>query len=115
MQLPSFSKFSFKESFSIRKSMLFWYRSHRWIFTFLFLVVLGYGGWTWYQNLYRYTWTDAQKKEFLASYAAETDFREAKFKQVVKELDDRRGRNAQTPDIQHDLFRLDKVLEKDRH
>lgn len=115
MNIPSISRFSFQRSFSIRKSILFWYRSYRWIFTLLFLIVLGLGGWKWYQSLYRYSWTDAQKKEFLASYISETDFRESRFRQAVKELDDRRKRNEHIPDIQHDIFQLDKILDKDRH
>ncbi len=93
--------------------MLFWYQSHRWFFIFFFVIVLVLGGWKWYQSLYRYTWTETQKQEFLKSYAEATDFRSSRFESVIKELDERKRRNATIPVLEHDLFRLDKAPEKD--
>lgn len=113
MELSSFKSFSFKPSFSVRKSMLFWYQSHRWFFMLFFMIVLVLGGWKWYQSLYHYAWTETQKQEFLKSYAEETDFRSKRFESVIKELDDRSRRNAMIPAIEHDLFRLDAPPEKD--
>lgn len=114
MKLSSFKSFTFKQSFSVRKSMLFWYQSHRWFFIILFLAVLALGGWKWYQSLYRYTWTESQKQIFLKSYADETDFRVNRFDMVIQELDKRKERNAAMPTIEHDLFRLDAAPKKDR-
>jgi hypothetical protein len=51
----------------------------------------------------------------LESYAAETDFRAARFEKVIHELNTRKERNAEVPVVQHDLFRLDKILDKNLH
>ena len=115
MKFSSLKKLSFKSGLSVRKSMLFWYRSYRWLLIVLFLGILALGGWNWYESLYRYAWTDAQKKQFLESYAAETDFRAARFEKVIHELNTRKERNAEVLVVQHDLFRLDKILDKNLH
>ncbi len=113
MELSSFKSFAFKPSFSVRKSMMFWYQSYRWFFIFFFVVVMALGGWKWYQSLYHYTWTETQKQEFLKSYAEATDFRSNRFETVIKGLDERSQKNAVAPSIEHDLFRLDAPPEKD--
>lgn len=114
MNIFQLKKLSLKPNFSVRKSVLVWYRFHRWFFVLFFFLVLGFGTWNWYQNLYRYTWTETQKQEFLKTQANETNFRVTVFEKVIKELDDRKARNENIPVIEHDLFQLDKDLEKDK-
>ena len=70
--LPAFlKKITQNPRFSSRKFMYTWYRYYKLLFFLLFLIVLAWGGYIWYFSIYKYSWNDAQKKEYLDKYFQE--------------------------------------------
>jgi hypothetical protein len=81
-----------------------WYRHYKLIFFFLFCIVFGFGGWAWYQDLYWYSWSDEQKKEFLNTYAKETSFKESKYRDTVARLDRLSEKHLLDPAVTRNIF-----------
>ncbi|OGI22200.1 MAG: hypothetical protein A2808_02320 [Candidatus Moranbacteria bacterium RIFCSPHIGHO2_01_FULL_55_24] len=104
MQIPAWLKISLLEKFSSRKLIFAWYKHYKLGFFILFLVVLGIGGYAWYYSLYRYTWTEQQKKEYLETYYKETSFKETKFKALIENLKQREEDHKAVPELSRDLF-----------
>ena len=89
----------------VPKQLLFaWYRHYKVLFFFCFCIVLGFGGVAWYHDLYRYSWTGEEKKAFLDTYAKETNFKEAKFRETVDRLNGLRLSHDESPSIKKDVF-----------
>jgi hypothetical protein len=70
---------AFKPRDFLRRLILVWYFSHRYLFFVLLLVTVSVGAWFWKQAVYQYHWTDAQKRAYLNEHAKETSFKEDKF------------------------------------
>lgn len=90
-----------------------WYRHYKLLFFFSFLVVLGFGGFAWYQDLYGYSWNDTEKRAFLDTYSKETSFKEAKYRDAVDRLKQRMEWHQTPPVITKDIF-TGKELSEDR-
>lgn len=103
MEMFSFPN-SWKNRFAPKQALFFWYRHYKVMFFVLFLIVLGFGGWSWYYSLYRYRWNDAEKKQFLDAYFKETAFKEAKFRDVIDRLKERAYLYEKNPDLGRDIF-----------
>lgn len=71
---------------SFRDMIFFWYRHYKMLLFFGFLVILLIGGWDWYRSLYRYRFSDDEKRQYIDSYFKETSLDEAKFRETVDAL-----------------------------
>lgn len=103
MELSSFR--NWKKYFSSREWLSAWYRNYKILFFFLFLAVLGMGGWNWYQSLYRYQWSEEEKKKYLDSYVKETHFKEVQFQDIVERLKAREDSYKEDFSVKRDIFR----------
>lgn len=102
-----------KKGLSSWQPLFVWYRHYKLLFFFSFLVVLGFGGYAWYQDLYGYGWNDAEKRAFLDTYSKETTFKEAKYRDAVERLEQRAERHKTDPSLSKDIF-TGKELPQDR-
>lgn len=90
--------------FSLKHGMFFWYQHYKVLFFVGFLIVLGWGGYYWYNNLYRYHWSDEQKKEFIATHFKATVFKEQAFNQLVGQLKEREQQYGEPVPLTRDIF-----------
>lgn len=93
-----------KKQLSSWQPLFVWYRHYKLLFFISFCIVLGFGGFAWYQDLYGYGWDDAKKREFLDTYAKETSFKEAKYQDTVDRLKQRSERHQTDPVLTKDIF-----------
>lgn len=100
----SFDLGRMKKRLSSWQPLFIWYRHYKLLFFFSFLVVLGFGGFAWYQDLYGYGWDDAQKRAYLDTYSKETAFKELKYRDAVERLKQRAERHLSDPVISKDIF-----------
>ena len=103
IKLPSALK-NIEKHLSPKRLIFGWYRHYKLVFFAVFLIVLGFGGWSWFQSLYRYQWTEAEKKAYLDSYFKETTFKEEKFRASVDELKQRALSHQETLTLERDYF-----------
>lgn len=109
MKIPFLSFFKKMTSrFSPKNMLFFWYRHYKAMFFLLFLVVLSIGGWNWYYSLYRYSFSDEEKKQYVEQYFKETTFKEARFREVVDDLVERRRMHEETLELKRDIFKGNK-------
>lgn len=92
------------KSFSLRETIYFWYRYYKTFFLFGFLIVLAFGGWDWYQSLYRYHFSDEEKKQYIDSYFKETALKEEKFQSTVDDLAQRARLHEETLSLTRNIF-----------
>ena len=84
--------------------MFFWYQHYKSMFFAGFLIVLGFGGYFWYDTLYRHGWSAEEKKTFIEKTFKETVFQEKEFHLLVKSLEERKERLDQLPTLSRDIF-----------
>jgi|GEM_PF-1781430 len=105
MTIPFLSLFKRSvKRFSFRGVIFFWFRHYKKFFFFGFLVILSVGGWNWYQSLYRYHMSDDEKKQYIDSYFKETVFKEARFRETVKNLQARADLHKETLGLKRNIF-----------
>lgn len=75
----------------LRRLILVWYFSHKYLFLALLLVTVSYGLWFWKQTVYQYHWTDEEKRAYLDQHAKETNFKEENFKKALDAVSARKG------------------------
>lgn len=92
------------KKFSPKQLMFVWYRHYKMMFFVGFLLVFGFGSYQWYTYLYRYQWSDQEKKQFLDSNFKETAFKENKFKELIQRLDERAHSHEDDPKLSRDIF-----------
>lgn len=100
-------KFSLKNiSFgSFRKrGLYFWIRHYKSLFTLCFLILTGFVGYQWHRDLYRYHWTDQERKAYLETTAKETAFQEKKFLEVLDRLKQDQETHRKELETGRDLF-----------
>jgi hypothetical protein len=95
---------SFRKYFSLKRVMFFWYQYYKALFLLGFAVVLGFGGYFWYSNLYQYRWTEEQRSQFVEKNFKATVFQENKFHQLVADLRDRAKRHRDPVPLSRDIF-----------
>lgn len=90
---------------SVRKrGLYFWIRHYKTLFSFCFLLISGFVAYQWHRDLYRYQWTDGERKAYLEQTAKETAFQEKKFLEVLERLDQDRTAHAMELETGRDLF-----------
>lgn len=90
-----------------------WIKQYKILFSLLFVVVSGLGGFQWYLNLNHYSWTSEEKKAFLDRTIKETAFKEAQYRNVLKDLDELALEHTTPIAISRDIF-LGKKEKKDQ-
>lgn len=100
----SFLQIKWRNRFSPQKAIYFWYRNYKVFLFFFFLIVFGCGAFAWYESLYNYHWNDEQKKKFIDSYVRETNFKEARFTDVVERIKTRAAAHQERPSITRNVF-----------
>ncbi len=70
----------------LHRLILMWYFSHRYLFFFLMIVTASFGILFWKQAVYQFHWTDEEKRSYLDEHAKETNFKEEKFMNTLKEI-----------------------------
>lgn len=103
LKLPASFK-NIEKRLSPKRMIFSWYRHYKAAFFLVFLIVLGFGGWSWFQSLYRYQWTEEEKKTYLDSYFKETTFKEGKFQASVDDLKKRSESHEETLKLERDYF-----------
>lgn len=87
MKIPfSSSLVKIKEQSSSWNMVSFWYRHYKMFFFLGFLIVLSLGGWDYYYSVFKFRFTDDEKKQYVDSYFKETIFNEEKFRNVIDGL-----------------------------
>ncbi len=84
--------------------MFFWYRHYKGMFFCGFLAVLCLGGFFWHKNLYRYQWTEDQKKTYIEQHFKETQFKERAFEESVANLNERARLHETNPVLSRNIF-----------
>ncbi len=100
----SFDLKRMKKSLSSWQPLFVWYRHYKLLFFFSFLVVIGFGGYAWFQDLYGYSWNDTEKRAFLDTYSKETTFKEVKYRDAVERLEQRAEQHKTDPSLSKDIF-----------
>lgn len=95
--LPSFES-------ARKRSLYFWMRHYKKMFTLLFLLVTGFVAFQWYRDLYQYRWSEAERKSYLEQTVKETAFQEKKFLEVVDRLERDRVLHMTEKAVERDLF-----------
>ena len=90
--------------FSAHNFMYAWYRQYKILFLLLFLGTLGLAGYFWHFSLFRYQWTDQQKKAYLEQYFKETSFRGEEYNRLVEHLKMEREKHQRGPELKRDIF-----------
>lgn len=69
----------------------FWFRHYRIIFALLFFLTLSASIFFWYQKLYNSQWSEEKKQQYTASQKVEVNFKENKFQDVIKAIENRKS------------------------
>ena len=77
----------------------------RTILWILFLGTICSLAYLWYESLYRYQWSEEQKKQYRSEYAGQTTFRAERFDHTVDVLRERIRLHEGTPRVKKDIFR----------
>ncbi|MDP3957181.1 MAG: hypothetical protein Q8Q10_01630 [bacterium] len=105
MTIPFLSLFKrLVKRFSFRSAIFFWFRHYKKFFFLGFLVILSVGGWNWYQSLYRYRFSDDEKKRYIDSYFKETIFKETRFRETVENLVVRADLHEEVLQLKRNIF-----------
>lgn len=98
--------------FSLRQLTLLWYRYFKLFFTLLFFLVLGYGSYVWFHNLYRYTWTDAERQKYIETTFTQTNLKQADFEKTLGALKQREQEYQSQNLLQRNLFTGEPVINR---
>lgn len=101
MKLP-FKNISFGSA--RRRSLYFWIRHYKSLFTLSFVLLSAFVGYQWHRDLYRYHWTEDERKAYLETTAKETAFQEKKFLEVLDQLAKDRAAHQEVMGTGRDLF-----------
>lgn len=105
MTIPFLSVFKkFIKSFSSKEAIFFWYRHYKLLFFFGFLIILSIGAQDWYGSLYKYQFSENEKKQYIDSYFKETVFKESKFRETVDDLTLRARMHEETLLLTRNIF-----------
>ena len=100
-------------SFAFRKKSLqsplhrafdFWYRWQGRVFFALFVVLLVWSGWQWYQDFYVYQWTDGQKDIYKNTKLKTTLFHEDAFQRTLDMVSRRQSGYVTVTGDDRDIF-----------
>ncbi|MCW1888175.1 MAG: hypothetical protein KIH67_001320 [Candidatus Moranbacteria bacterium] len=100
------------ERFSLRKLTLAWYRYFKVIFALLFLAVIGWGSFIWYQSLYNFHWNDEQKKSYMETVTKETNLKQKEFDKLLASLKERESKHNEESPIDRNLFTGEPVIKQ---
>jgi hypothetical protein len=67
-----------------------WMRHQQVVFIVLVFISVGIGAFYWYESLHQAGWTEEKKKEYLATQSREINLKEADFKKVIAEIENRK-------------------------
>ncbi|MFZ1654256.1 MAG: hypothetical protein WAT84_00265 [Candidatus Moraniibacteriota bacterium] len=98
----SFKKISFAAA--RKRGLYFWIRHYKTLFSLCFIVITGFVAYQWHRDLYRYRWTEGQRKAYLEQTAKETAFQEKKFLEALERLDHDQEVHQATLETGRDLF-----------
>ena len=87
-----------------KRGLYFCMRHYRLLFSLLFLGLTGFLMYQWNRDLYRYQWTESERRAYLETTAKETAFQEKKFLEVLENLDQDRQRHTAVTETSRDLF-----------
>lgn len=81
-----------------------WRRRSSLVFFVLFLLVAGFGVFSWYQSLYMFRWSPEEEREYRLSKNKQVKFQREKFDAVLGALDERRWKHREESSVFRDLF-----------
>lgn len=95
------------------KSVRHWFQKvcdgwERWRHLAFFLALVGvliWGGWEWYRSLYLFSWTAAERSQYIDSKLQVTQFNEAKFQAALDSLAKRQEAFNNVPTVGRDIFK----------
>ena len=100
------------ERFSLRKLTLAWYRYFKVIYILLFIAIIGWGSFTWYQSLYNFHWNDEQKKAYMETVTKETNLKQKEFDKLLSLLKEREKQHNAESFININLFTGEPVIKQ---
>ena len=104
MDIQSIHLQDIQKYFSFRRVTLFWYRHFKLMFILLFLNMLGFAAYLWYNSVYNYEWDDTQKKAYTERTFTETNLKEKEFQKLLESLKQRKSEYENPLDISKNLF-----------
>ncbi|MDD2766217.1 MAG: hypothetical protein PHH40_00450 [Candidatus Moranbacteria bacterium] len=107
MNIPFGASFKkIKEQSSSWHMIFFWYRHYKVFFFLGFLVVCALGGWDYYYSVFRFRFTDEEKKLYVDSYFKETLFDEEKFHKTINGLTNRAEHHKEPLHLEKNIFEV---------
>ncbi len=83
-----------------------WWQKYQWlIFGIIFLIIIATGAFYWYFSLYKFSWDENRKKEYLEKQSQQVNLEEEKFKKVIEEFEKRKRMFQSEPPIVKDIFK----------
>lgn len=105
IKLFSGSTSSFNKEKIVSLIAHFWEKIHTWLFFFLLLVVIAFGGYIWQQNLYGEGWSMEKKQEYMNTQNKSVLFKEKDFQKVINDIQMRKEENAKEYQPIKDIFK----------
>lgn len=84
--------------------LILWHRYYKVLVFIGFLIVFSFGGWNYYYSVFRYHFSEEEKKQYVDSYFRETAFKEVRFHEVVENLTARARAHAETLTLKRNIF-----------
>lgn len=85
-----------------------WFKYYKKIFIAIFVLTIGGGGYIWYISLYKSQWSEVEKQQYIDSQQKKESFKEEKFNEIIKSIEDRKSEYAGAPMEVKDIFQLSK-------
>ena len=100
----SFLKKGFSFSERLGKMGKWWRRRSSIVFLAIFLVVSGFGAFSWYQSLYAFHWNPDEEQVYRLSKKKQVKFQEDRFESALHGLDSRAAEHEKSPEAFRDVF-----------
>lgn len=98
-------KFSVSSINVVRKfGLTLWIRHYKLFFLLSFLALSGFAAFQWHRDLYRYRWSDEERKSFLETTSKETNFKEKQFLEAIERLEQQERAFAAERERERDIF-----------
>ena len=89
-----------------KKTADFLNRKRRWAVSFIFLFLIGYCAYLWYNNIINPNWSEARRQDYINAKQGGSIFSKDKFDAVVREVEDKRSEYQKNIENIPDIFRL---------
>ncbi len=89
-----------------KKAASFLNRKSHWVLSFIFLVLIGYCAYLWYNHISNPGWSEARRQEYINTKQGGSIFNKDRFDEVVREVEGKRSEYQRNIENIPDIFRL---------